>query len=90
MDTDLAKELSDLNASLSRIDERTIAIHDAQKDLADTLKSHEDQNREDFTTVHGRVSRVEKKQSWILGVGSAVVGIVIFASGILTKIFGGS
>lgn len=90
MDTDLAKELSDLNASLGRIDERTIAIHDAQKDMADAFTSHENQNREDFKIVHSRVSRVEKKQSWMLGVGSAVMGIIVFASGVLTKLFGGS
>ncbi len=89
MDTELAKHLSDLNESLGRIDERCVAIHDAQRDMADGMKDHEDRNREDFKIVHGRVSRVEKKQSWMLGIGSALMGVVVFASGLIAKIFGG-
>ncbi len=90
MDTELAKALSELTAGLGRIDERTVAIHDAQQDLTDAMRAHEDRNREDFGVVHSRVSRVEKKQSWMLGVGSTVMGIVIFASGMFAKLFGGN
>ena len=89
MDTELAKHLSDLNESLGRIDERCVAIHDAQEDLTKGMKTQEDRNRADFKAVHGRVNRVEKKQSWMLGVGSTLMAVVVFASGVLTKMFGG-
>lgn len=89
MDTELAKALSDLNEGLGRIDERCVAIHDAQDDIAKALKTHETENREDFGDVYSRVSRVEKKQSWMLGVGTTIMAVVVFASGIVTKMFGG-
>lgn len=60
MDTDLAE----FKALLERIDERTANTHE-------WTKTHEAQDREDFKEVHSRFNRMERKQSWILGVGSA-------------------
>ena len=89
MDTELAKHLSDLKEGLGRIDERTVAIHDAQKDLADAFKDHEKDNRTDFRGVHIRVNKIEKKQAWMIGIGTAITGMVATVGGFFTGIFGG-
>jgi len=89
MDTELAEALSDLKEGLGRIDERTVAIHDAQENLADTLKAHEQDNRSDFRGVHLRVNKIEKKQSWMIGIGTAVVGMITAVGSFFTGLFGG-
>lgn len=44
------------------------------------LGEHETRDREDFKEVHTRVSRVERKQNWLLGVGSTCLA---FGSAVL-------
>lgn len=71
---------------LVRIDERTATLHD-------WMESHEERDREDFKEVHKRINRVERKQNWMLGIGSMTVFTVGIAVSILVGfirgIFGG-
>ncbi len=86
MDTDLAQRLMELKEGVARIDERTVSIHDNQEQLSAALRRHEAQDRTDFKEVHRRITRTDRKQSWMLGVATAVV--VIFV-GAVKGMFGG-
>ncbi len=86
MDTDLAQRLMELKEGVARIDERTVSIHDSQEQLSAALQRHEKRDREDFKEVHHRITKTDRKQSWMLGVATAVV--VIFV-GAVKGVFGG-
>lgn len=86
MDTELAGRLSELKAGMARIDERTIAIHANQEKLARGLKSHEDQDHIDFKEVHDRITKVDRKQNWMLGAATVVVAFFV---GFVKMMFGG-
>jgi hypothetical protein len=86
MDTELAQRLMELGETTARIDERTVAIHDSQEQLSDALKRHEAEDRADFKEVHDRITRVDRKQSWMLGVATAAV---VSAGMFLKGFFGG-
>lgn len=81
MDTELAKELSDLSVSLGRIDERTTAILSHQEVFAEAMVAHQKDNRSDFRGVHGRINKIEKKQSWMIGIGTAVMSMITGVGG---------
>ena len=74
--------ISDIKAAVERIDERTTIILTNQEKI-------EDRVRDDFKDVHGRVSRVERKQNWMLGVGSAVVFVITTVAGVIMSPFTG-
>lgn len=68
---------------LARIDERTAAIQATQQGILDFLRTHEERDRQDFKEIHDRISttktetserlgKVEKKQSWMMGIGAAI------------------
>ena len=78
-------ELSEVKTVVARIDERTMAILQHQEDHKEALTAHEDRDRDDFKEVHHRINRLERRQNWFLGVGSAIM--VIGAA--LVKFFGG-
>lgn len=86
MDTDLAQRLMELKEGLARIDERTVSIHDSQEQLTKTFIRHEKEDRADFKEVHHRITKTDRKQSWMLGVATA--GIAIFI-GAIKGLFGG-
>lgn len=71
---------------LVRIDERVASLHEWMGD-------HEKRDREDFKEVHHRINRVERKQNWMLGVGSMTVftiGIAVsVVVGFVKGMFGG-
>jgi hypothetical protein len=89
MDTDLADRLSELKSGLAAIDSRTQAIHDNQEKLNEAMIGHEERNRSDFKELHDRVTGVERKQNWMLGVGTTVVFVVTLIVGFFKGIFGG-
>jgi hypothetical protein len=69
--TDLAqisRSLGELHGKVDGIDKKL----DAQKL---DLDSHEERDRQDFATLHSRVTRNEKKTSWIIGVGSGLTAV---------------
>lgn len=66
-------ELGEMKETMARIDERTVTILTHQKAQAAALNAHEDRDRKDFKEVHARVSRIERKQNWMLGVATATV-----------------
>jgi hypothetical protein len=76
----------ELRATVARIDERTASILNNQEKLGKALKSHEDQDHVDFKEVHDRITKVDRKQNWMLGVATAVVAIFI---GTVKGMFGG-
>jgi len=76
----------ELKEGVGRIDERTVAIHDNQKRLGRAFVGHEAKDREDFKEVHTRITTVEKKQNWTLGVGSAIVFAITIAASYLGSI----
>lgn len=71
---------------LVRIDERVASLHD-------WAETHEQQDREDFKEVHSRINRVERKQNWMLGIGTTAVftvGIAVsIVAGFVKGMFGG-
>lgn len=72
-------ELADMKEVVGRIDERTTTILANQGEMKEALEDHEDRDREDFKSINDRVTSVERKQNWILGVGTAIVaGISLF------------
>ena len=85
MDTDVA----DIKETMARIDERTIAILMNQEKLGDSLEGHEDRDRVDFKEVHHRISRVERKQNWMLGIGTSIAFAIIAIGGVAKAFFGG-
>ncbi len=88
MDTELAERLSELKAGLALINVRCEAIHDSQGALNETFKTHEARDREDFKEVHARIATVEKKQNWILGVGTTGLLVATIVGGFFKGIFG--
>lgn len=89
MDTELADRLAELKSGLSSIDAQCEAIRSSQDDLNETFKTHEERDREDFKEVHIRISAVEKKQNWILGVGTTGIFVLTMIGGFFKSIFGG-
>lgn len=85
MDTNLAE----MKEMMARIDERTETILDHQEKQNAALTKHMDQDREDFKEVHSRISRVERKQNWMLGVGSACMFVIGAVITILKGVFTG-
>lgn len=65
-------ELREMRDTVVRIDERTSAILDNQKKHSLALEAHEERDRQDFKSIHDRITGVEKKQNWMLGIGTAV------------------
>lgn len=86
MDTELADRLTDLKVGLSAISSKCEAIHESQEDLKGALRSHENRDREDFKEVHDRITRVDRKQSWMLGVATVVLAFTVAA---FKGLFGG-
>lgn len=80
------KELAE---TVVRIDERTVAILANQHALAETFKDHEQQDHEEFQDVRSRITAIERKQGWILGVGSALVFVITLVSGFFKTFLGG-
>lgn len=70
-------ELAEMKETMARIDERTVTILTHQETQAAALEAHEDRDREDFRELHKRVSKVERKQNWMLGVATATVASVM-------------
>lgn len=88
MDTELADRLADLKSGLSSIDAQCEAIRHSQDVLNDTFKTHEDRDREDFKEVHGRIAAVERRQNWMLGVGTAGLFLITLIGGFFKGMFG--
>ncbi len=84
----MSEELSEIKASMARIDERTTAILDNQERQDEDLASHAERDRQDFKEVHNRITSVEKKQQWIVGLGTAVIFGVTLLAGIIKGFFG--
>lgn len=83
MDTELTTHLMDLKEVTGKIDARTLAVLDGQKELKRAFKDHVKQDHDDFATVHGRINDANSKLNWVLGgVGFgcfiilAIVGLV--------------
>ena len=84
MDTELATHLMDLKEVTGKIDARTCAVLEGQKELKTAFKDHVKQDHDDFATVHGRINQANSKLNWVLGGISfgcflvlAVIGIVV-------------
>ena len=89
MEKEILSVLSELQKEVGIIGERTQAIRDGQDDLKNALITHEEQNRNEFATVHGRINKAEVKQSWIVGIGTAFfIGLAVFGDAVI-KLFGG-
>ena len=65
-------EMADMRAVVARIDERTETILGNMEDFKTALRDHEHRDRMDFKELHSRVTSVERKQNWMLGIGTAV------------------
>lgn len=89
MDTELVQRLIELKEGMARIDERTIAIHDSQEKLGEALLTHEERDRLDFKEVDHRFNSVERKQNWMLGVGTASVFVLGLAVTFIRGLFTG-
>lgn len=63
---------------LIRIDERTLA-------MADWLKTHEKEDREDFKEVRRRIDRISTKQNVILMVGTGIGGLAGWLGQLFSK-----
>jgi len=87
MEQKLEKQLGDLNECIARIDERTSIILTHQERHAQSLVEHEARDREDFKDVYGKISHLEKKQNWLLGVGAAGAFVLTVVSGFFKGIF---
>lgn len=88
MDTDLAEHFMDLKQCMARIEERTSAIHDSQEKVGMALIRHDEGNRRDFHRVDSRFIKVEKKQNWTMGVGSAIVFVITVVIGLIGSLSG--
>ena len=66
---------------LVRIDERVGTTHDRMERLESWMEDHEERDREDFKEDRARLSKVEKKQNWMLGVGSTMGSVILVAAG---------
>ena len=82
------KQFQIMRDAVVRIDERTKSILDNQEKHTKALAAHEERDRQDFKDVHSRVSRVERKQNWMLGIGTAAfIGITALGA-FLKGVFG--
>ena len=81
-------ELAELKETVARIDERTDSIHTAIKNYSKALSKHEDHDRDDFKEVHHRITKVERRQNWMLGIGTAGVFVLTMVAGFFKGIFG--
>lgn len=63
--------LSELKAGVARIDERTKAMQKHQGEIADQILREEQHTEAEFKNVHDRITKVEKKQAWFLGIIAA-------------------
>ncbi len=70
-------------ALLVRIDERTKNTDLVVMRLHTWMDNHEKRDREDFKEDRARISKVEKKQNWMLGIGSALSSTFILVGGII-------
>ena len=79
---DIARSIGELHGKLDGIDGK---LDDQKADL----NSHEERDRQDFATLHHRVTRNETKVSWIIGVGTALsavsAGVLAWLKGDLTS-----
>lgn len=89
MDKELSDHLMNLQASVARVDERTIVILNHQKEHVENFINHEAEDRVDFKEVHTRITSVERKQNWMLGVGTAGIFVVTIVAGFFKGLFGG-
>jgi hypothetical protein len=89
MDTELADRLADLKTGLAAINGKCDTIHASQEELKGTFHRHEDEDRADFKEVHARITGVEKRQNWMLGVGASGVFVVTLVGGFFKGLFGG-
>jgi hypothetical protein len=75
--------------SLARLETQSKATHDLVSNLSGALISHDRENHEDFGEIHKRVNSVERKQAWMLGVGTGIGaligGIIMLLKDGLTK-----
>jgi len=89
MDTELANRLAEMQVGITRIDGRCESIHDNQELLGAALVRHEERDRLDFRDVQKRVAKVERRQNWILGVGTSCVFAITLAAAFIKGMFGG-
>ncbi|MHA2067835.1 MAG: hypothetical protein ACXABY_26020 [Candidatus Thorarchaeota archaeon] len=70
---------------VARIDERAGAILVSQERLEKSIQAHEDRDRIDFKEVNNRITALEKRQNWMIGVGTTVAtGIGMAAAGFVS------
>lgn len=79
----------ELRATVARIDERTESILKGVEMHVANFKNHEQSDREDFKEIHARITSVEKKQNWMLGIGTAAVFLGTVLAGFFKGILGG-
>lgn len=89
MDTELAQWMADLKAGLTAINGKCEAIQASQEDLNEMFKAHEERDREDFKEVHTRITTVETRQNWMLGVGATGIFVLTIVAGFFKGLFGG-
>jgi UTP-glucose-1-phosphate uridylyltransferase len=77
----MGEELQEIREMVVRIDERTALIRSTQKEEKEMAVAR-------FRELDNRISTVEKKQNWILGVGSAIVFAGTAIWGVLKGVFG--
>lgn len=82
-------ELAEMKECVARIDERTQVILDHQEKQVEALDAHEERDRQDFKEVHDRITGVEKKQQWIIGLGTAVIFTITIIGGFFKGFFSG-
>ncbi len=82
-------ELAEMKECVARIDERTITILDHQEKQSEALVKHEDNDRADFKEVHERITKIEKKHQWFLGLGTAMIFTIALVGSFFRGIFGG-
>jgi hypothetical protein len=76
-------------ATLARIDERTEAILTRMDQHVKAFEAHEERDRQDFKDVNKRIGAVERKQNWMIGVGTTAVFCIGIVLGIVRKVFTG-
>lgn len=67
---------------LVRIDQKVCAIDDRTTELHKWMDDHEKRDRVDFKEDRARLSKLERKQNWMLGVGSTMGSVILVAAGI--------
>lgn len=76
-------EISEMKDMVTRIDERTLTILQRIDRVAHDLNEHETEDRQDFKDLHSRVNAVERKQNWIVGIGTAIAFAATIAIGFM-------